>query len=241
MQTQLNFWKPQIVKYQDALSLVGDYYTRTIAVFSSIEEEATQHSQQLYENYSGSENTDPAQVAEWAEMEGFEKYEALTLMRTNHLLMTFTMLYHLWEQQLINFTLHELSRYLTFGKKRADFPDIQMIFKLHGIDIDKTKSWTKIRELKFLANTIKHGDGNSADKLRKIRPDFFTWEVIGTDDTLEFSGSVLLNNYSLQTSEKDLYAYIEATKNFWDEMPETAYSDAEKIIEAFGQQQSGGE
>ncbi len=222
-----------MIQYQNDLSLIEDYYKRTIIVFSDIEKEAQQHSQLLYENYPGSEYTDPASVAEWAEMEGFEKYEALALMKVNHLLMTFTMLYHLWEQQLIKFALHELSHYLTFEKKSAAFSDVQTIFKLHGIDIDKTELWTKIRELKFLANTIKHGDGESADKLRKIRPDFFSWEVIGSDDTLKFSGSVLLENYSLQVSEKDLYAYIEATKNFWDEMPERAYSDTEKIIEEF--------
>jgi hypothetical protein len=43
-------------------------------------------------------------------------------------------------------------------KKRANFSDVQKIFKLHEIDIDKIESWVKIRELKFLANTITFGN-----------------------------------------------------------------------------------
>jgi hypothetical protein len=240
MITQLYFWKPLIIQYQNDLSLIDDYYRRTIIVFSDIEKEAQQHAQQLYENYPGSEDTDAASVAEWAEMEGVERFQTLALMKANHLLMTITMLYHLWEQQLIKFTLREMSHYLKSEKKAADFFDIQEIFRLHGVDIDKTESWTKIRELKFLVNTIKHGDGTSADKLRKIRPDFFDWDVVKMD-TLELSGAVLLDNYSLQVSEKDLYSYIEATKNFWDEMPERAYSDTETIIEQFKKQRRSAE
>jgi hypothetical protein len=60
----------------------------------------------------------------------------------------------------------------------------------------------------------------------------FQWDVINSD-TLELSGSVLLDNYSLQVCEIDLYAYIDAAKTFWDEMPERAYSNTEKIIKAF--------
>ncbi|HHY08262.1 MAG TPA: hypothetical protein GX530_07025 [Corynebacteriales bacterium] len=51
--------------------------------------------------------------------------------------------------------------------------------------------------------------------------------------TLKLSGSVLLDEYSLQVKESDLLDYLKATKNFWDEMPERAFSDADTIIEAF--------
>ena len=50
---------------------------------------------------------------------------------------------------------------------------------------------------------------------------------------LELHGAVLLDSYSLQVKESDLYDYIKATKNFWDEMPERAYSDTETIISIF--------
>ena len=233
METQLYFWKPLIEEYQKTISLVGDYHKRTMVVFSDIKKEAENYAEEFYENYPATEDTDPASVAEWAEEISLEKYQSLSNMKFNHLLMTISMLYHVWEQQLIKFTIHELQHYLKFDKKTVSFNDVQTVFRLHGVDILNTESWTKIRELKLLVNTIKHGDGESADKLRKIKPDFFcSPDLFGKEtDTLDLYGSVLLDEYSLQISEDDLYAYIEATKKFWDEMPERAYSNTETIIE----------
>ncbi len=240
METQLYFWKPLIGEYQKAISLVEDYHKRTMVVFSDIKKEAENYAKEFYENYPATEDTDPASVAEWAVEISLEKYQSLSNMKFNHLLMTIAMLYHVWEQQLIKFTIHELKRYLNFDKKSISFNDVQTVFRLHGVDILKTESWTRIRELKLLGNTIKHGDGDSADKLRKIRPDFFCFpdlfRINKETDTLDLCGSVLLDEYSLKISEDDLYAYIEATKKFWDEMPERAYSNTETIIEEFTKQ-----
>lgn len=238
--TQLYFWKPLIRDYQQDISLVGDYHKRTMVVFSDIDKEVEKYAEELYESFPGTEDTDLASVAEWAQDEAIKKYQTLSIMKSNHLLMTISMLYHLWEQQLIKFTIHELERCLKFDNKTMSLSDIQLIFRLHGVDILKTKSWLKLRELKCLVNTIKHGDGDSADKLRKIRPDFFLLPDLFPDDkeidTLELCGSVLLDEYSLQVSEGDLYPYIEAAKEFWDEMPERAYSDTETLIEEFKKQ-----
>lgn len=221
--------------HKKELSLVEDYYNRTKPVFENIEKEADHYANSLYKNYPAAEYTDQASVAEWATEQGIEMYDTLSTMRSNHLLMTVSMLYHIWEQQLIRFTIHELQRYIKFDKRSVEYDDVQKIFELHGVDIPHSKSWGKIRELKFLANTIKHADGPSADKLRKIRPDFFELEVkiINEIDILELHGAVLLDSYSLQVKESDLYDYIKATKNFWDEMPERAYSDTETIISIF--------
>jgi hypothetical protein len=244
MQTQLYFWRPLIEKYQNDISLIDDYHKRTMVVFSDINKEAEKYADELFERYPATEDTDPASVAEWAQDRAIEKYQTLAIMKSNHLLMTISMLYHLWEQQLIKFTIHELQHYLKFDRKSVSFSDVQLIFRLHGVDILETSSWLKLRELKWLVNTIKHGDGESADKLRKIRPDFFNFPALfGSSietDTLELYGAVLLDEYSLQVSEEDLYTYIEAAKKFWDEMPERAYSDTETLIEESKKQQHKG-
>ena len=166
--TQLYFWKPLIEDYQKDISLVGDYYKRTMVVFSDIDKEVEKYAEEFYENFPGTEDTDPASVAELAQEKAIEKYQTLSIMKSNHMLMTISMLYHLWEQQLIKFTIHELQHDLTFDKKSMSFSDVQLIFRLHGVDILGTHSWLKLRELKCLANTIKHGDGDSADKLQKL-------------------------------------------------------------------------
>lgn len=233
MQSQLYFWEPLMGRHKKELSLVEDYYNRTRMQFIDIEKEADNYADSLYNNYHGSEDADPSSVAEWATEQGIEMYETLSIMKSNHLLMTISMLYHIWEQQLIKFTISELENHFKLETKALTYGEVQIIFKLHGVDILDTKSWKSIRELKLLVNTIKHGIGESSAKLKKIRPDFFELDEISSGDTLELSGSVLLDEYSLQVKESDLFGYVKATKSFWDEMPERAYSDAETIIEAF--------
>ena len=244
MQTQLYFWKPLIEVYQKDIAVIRDYHKRTMVVFNDIDKEADKYANNLYENFPGTEYTDPASVAEWAQDRAIEKYETLSIMKSNHLLMTISMLYHIWEQQLIKFTIHELQHYLKFDKRSVSFSDVQLIFRLHGVDIVKTYSWLKLRELKSLVNTIKHGDGESANKLRKIRPDFFNLpnQLFSSKkaDTLELYGAVLLDQYSLNVSEDDLYIYIEAANKFWDEMPERAYSDTEILVEELRKQRNMG-
>ena len=141
------------------------------------------------------------------------------------------MLYHIWEQQLIKFCIKELSSDIKFEEKSLDYYDVKNIFEIHGIKIEEKNAWKKLRELKALVNTIKHGDGDSANKLRKIRPDFFKIDFLKDTDTLELHESVLLDEYSLQVEESDFDDYIRATKEFWDEMPERAYANIESVLE----------
>lgn len=217
-------------KHKTQLSLVKDYYERTKVQFKNIEDETDKYSNSLYNNFANNEDTDPALIAEWAMEQGVDMYETLSVMKLNNLLMTISMLYHIWEQQLIKFTIDELQHYgVKLTPKALSYNEVQGIFNLYGVSIDKTDSWKKIKELKALVNTIKHGDGKSAETLRKVRPDFFKLDEID-NDTLDLSGSVLLNEYSLQVKEKDLYEYIEATKHFWNEMPERAYCDDTKVL-----------
>lgn len=225
-------------EYQRELSLVEDYYRRTAAVFEDIEDEAEKYGEQLFENYPATEDTDPGSVAEWVEQKKFDKYLTLRLMKSNHLLMTVSMLYHMWEQQLVRFTIREMKYHIPFREKEIPFEHVLVIFRLHNVDILKTRAWVKLHELKSLVNTVKHGDGNSADKLRKIRPDFFELDIlkkselqtIKKTDTLELYESVFFDEYALQVSETDLYAYVNAAKGFWDEFPERVFSETELLL-----------
>ncbi|GIP44453.1 hypothetical protein J45TS6_29120 [Paenibacillus sp. J45TS6] len=232
METQLYFWKPLMQRHKKELAMVEDYFNKTKTFFHDIDKQATEYGDKLFREYPADEDTDFSAVAEAANEESAEMYENLLRMQSNHLLMTISLLYHTWEQQLIKFTLSEMSNYFDFTKRVLDFKGVQTIFKLHKVDITKTEAWSEIRELKFLANTIKHGDGESADKLRKIRPDFFTSEYFDDPvDLLKLNGAVLLDGYTIKAHESDLYNYIIAVQKFWDEMPERAFSDTKKIIE----------
>ncbi|WP_449619502.1 hypothetical protein [Robertmurraya sp. Marseille-Q9965] len=231
--TQLYFWKPLMERYKKELSMVAEYYNRTIPSFCDIEKEATDYADSIYNNFPADENTDPATVADFANDEGIQLYEFLNTMKKNHLLMTISMLSQVWEQQLIKFSLTEMRHFLSFDNNALSFGDAKKIFELHGVIFKELLSWNKIREMRLLVNTIKHGDGESAKKLRKIRPDYFELDFIKGTDTLELAGAVLLDSYSLMVEEQDFRSYVEATETFWDEMPERAYSNVDSIILAF--------
>jgi hypothetical protein len=223
MKTQLYFYKPLMKKYQKDLSLVEIYYNKTKIHFENIEKEANDYANSVFKNYLVTENTDESSVAEFAIDKGHEMYESLLTMKSTHLLMTISMLYHIWEQQLLQFTKSELEHNIQFNDTSLAVKHIVAIFKEHNIELPNKKSWKTIQELKMLTNIIKHGEGVSSKKLRKIRPGFFNKKDIPT--------FFLLDNYSLNVSELDLYSYIAATKDFWNELPERAFAEIDKIIE----------
>ena len=112
METLLCFDKIQMSKHKEELSIVEDYYNRTKHQFDNIEKEADEYAKSFYNNYPMTEYIDQADIADKALDRGLEFYETLSIMKSNHLLMTISMLYHIWEQQLIKFTIEELEHYL---------------------------------------------------------------------------------------------------------------------------------
>lgn len=126
-----------------------------------------------------------------------------------------------------------MCHFLPLHNNALSFGEVKKIFELHCVKFEETESWAKIREMRLLVNTIKHGDGDSAKRLRKIRPDYFELDIIKGTDTLELAGAVLLDSYSLMVEEQDFRSYVGATETFWDEMPERAYSNVDSIISAF--------
>lgn len=223
-ETQLYFWRPLIEKHKQELSFLVDYYNKTKVQFDNIEQEAREYAESLSRKVYIDEDTDIADVIAWISELEIKFYEKLLRMKSNHFLTVIFQLYQTWEQQIVKFTIKEMRHY--FDVPSLEYDEVQKIFKLHGVDITKTKAWPKLRELKLLANTIKHGEGASASKLRKIRPDFF---VVHGVDILKLRGSILLEEISLQVKESDFFEYVEATIAFWDEMPERAFADEELL------------
>lgn len=79
-------------KFKKELSMVGEYFIRTKPIFDNIEKEADDYTHSLYKNYPADEYTDMFSVAEAASEEGMYFYETLETMKSNHLLMTISML-----------------------------------------------------------------------------------------------------------------------------------------------------
>jgi hypothetical protein len=240
IRTQLYFWKPLMERHKKELAMVEEYYNRTKPSFDDIEKEVTDYADYIYHNFPADENTDYSTVADYANDEGIQRYDLLGTLKKNHLLMTISMLCQIWEQQLIKFTLTEMGHFIKFNNDSLSFSDAKKIFELHDVKIEDLESWRSIMEMRLLVNTIKHGDGESARKLRRIRPDYFELDIIKGTDTLELAGAVLLDSYSLMVEEQDFENYVETTKMFWSEMPECAYSDVNSIITALNKKKERG-
>lgn len=226
MELQLYFYRPMILSYIKELELVDVYYRKSQPAFEFTDDEIYKEVNDIFSSLVIPERADPSEIAESMEEMGVELYESYRMMKSNHLFITISLLAHMWEQQISKFITRELNNDIATPIGAMEFKDAKEILDLFGLDVTNRASWSKIKELRHLVNTIKHGEGKSAKKLRNLRPDFFEGEGLFEGDVydiLEINGSVLLDPYSLNVKETDLQEYINATKEFWDEMPERAY------------------
>ena len=86
--------------------------------------------------------------------------------------------------------------------------------KEYGIDIKKFACWSKIDELRLVANTVKHAEGSSSQKLRNIRPDLFKNPYLSG-----FLGLPVPNPQIFQPLfGDDLYVSLQDVKGYRDQL-----------------------
>lgn len=184
------------------------------------------------------ENIDPGSLAERALEIGIEHYSYLKFGKYNLTASWHATLYQLWEQQSRLFLFREMSHVckIKFETFCTNLSEIKNFYKFHNVEIEAFSCWVKIEELRHLCNVIKHGDGDSAKKLRKINPVLFKRE--GEVDYMEAYKTTLLND-TLNINEVTLNVYKEALLSFWDEIPERNYSntDAQALDGFFSRQE----
>ena len=168
-------------------------FERLLPVYNNIEDEAKQIEKDKLESLSKSfnpETMDPSDAYQEAWEDGAEHYSIQHEMKQEFLLNNATWLFHLFEKDCL----------LMFdGKKGIDA--INYLNGL-GIETDSNSKWHTInKELRLLANAIKHGEGPSFTALEVLRPDFF-------DSTY--------STVQVKINAQDLEHYIDSMKNFWN-------------------------
>ena len=204
------------------------YFKKLLPVFKDIESDADKYANDFYDNFmsqpASDDFIDPSSIAEEALDIGIEHYSYLKLGKYRLAATRHATLYQIWEQQSRLFLFREMSRVykIQFESFCTNLSEIKKKFKLHNVDIESFSCWPQINELRLLCNVIKHGDGDSAKELRKIKPTLFKQED-GTDHMKIFKTTLL--EETLNIDEKTLQNYSKALLSFWDEIPERNYSD----------------
>lgn len=233
MYSQLYLWEPLRQQYIDDLTTIKNMFIERIQpVFANPEAEAKQYANQLWQSLMNcpcaeDECADPGDYVEFVQDKEIERYEMLSLMRYRNIGMWLSCLCQVWEQQLYSFIMHEAEREgLKYDSKvsKRGFAFTKEAFDFHQQRFEAMPVWTKIKELRLLVNVIKHAEGDSEEKLRKIRPDYFVQDVYGTKyDLISLYHTTLLEP-TLIIKEQDFIDYFDALVQFWKDLPERMYS-----------------
>ena len=237
MKSQLYLWSKLREKLVAEIELFRDTYAERVQpVFANVEEEADKIQENYYNQFMSTSVEDyncidPGDIADSALQLGLDYYEKYSLMRYNNLAMWIAMLYQYWEQQVRLFLFNEERH--TFEINFKDFCSkgiAQIIeeFRFHKINLEDLKCWEDINILRLVCNTLKHGDGGAAQKLKQIEPKFFIREGLKDYDLLAVYKSTLLYEV-LNISDEDFRKFCNSLIEFWRELPESMYSD--EIIE----------
>lgn len=217
-------------KYIDDLTILKDmFFERVQPAFANAESEANAYKDELWESIASQscevdDNVDLSDEAVWVEEESFERYKLLSLMHYRNLAAWICNLCQVWEQQLYAFIVREAqSEGLKYDAEeiKSGFKFSKAVFKWHQQSFDKMDMWDKVQELRWLVNVIKHAEGSSEQKLRKVRPEFFKDEGY---DLMSLYHTSLLEK-TLMVKEQDFCDYYKALVEFWMALPERMYTE----------------
>jgi len=160
------------------LKAYGQYVLEDLVpTFANLSERAdaitTSEFKRLGEQPAGEDcDGDMSVAAEVAQDKGEAFYGTMVAIRQTSLNLFAAGLFHLLEQLLA-----DLCRDGAFDTPPPSDTKLSMVAAWYlsnfNLDLSKLSAWPKIEQLRLLANTVKHGEGDSAAKLRAIRPDLF--------------------------------------------------------------------
>ena len=156
---------------------------------------------------------------------GIDLYQTLWGVRQAILNVSAADLYHLFEQQLLPFhrrqVLHPSQQY---DQSQLSVEDFKSALSTVALDLDTLPSWPAIKELRLLANAVKHAEGKSAAGLKEVRPQLFADPSLAMGGVTDFgiprSIFVPLAGRDIYVTRDDLARYRSAIATFWKEFGE---------------------
>lgn len=223
-----HFWRHIFEKdfAQQLTEIVVALEQRVLPGFEGIEAEAQAHSERLYAEAGalpGTGDEDPAALAQAAQDAGVDRYMLLRGIRQGIVNLFAASLYHAFEQQAMTFLRKELLHPTEKNDSGLfEMAELRKRLSADGIDVTSFRSWPVIDELRLVANTVKHAEGPSAEKLHALRPDFFReagFPELG-EWVIRWKPHVFqpLVGKDLYLEPKDVRAYLKSLLEFWEEL-----------------------
>ena len=159
-----------------------------------------------------------AEIADIAHDAGLNHYLMLSGIRQGLINMFAVGLYHLFEQQLLQFHRRELLEISEEeDEKLWNVPTAITRLESKGFEAERLACWPTIDELRLVANTVKHADGASAKQLRQRQPRYFQ-SPAAAEFGIEATKSQLfrpLGGEDLFLAVNDIQIYHAAIVEFW--------------------------
>lgn len=209
-------------------SLIEVLVNRVLPTFEGIEKEAEEREMAEYERLISLPSDGDIEMSDLAELAtdaGISHYELMTGIRQGIVNMFAANLYHVFEQQVMQFHRKEVLDLAEENDENLFKLDIllERLAILH-INIPAFNSWETIEELHLVANTVKHAEGRSSNQLHVLRSDLF---IAPYDTDISFqvqnvSSRVYkpLMGEDLYISLDDIRLYGNAIIKFWEELSE---------------------
>ncbi len=226
MHFNVNFWRGHFratlpVELEKVTEILEK---RILPQFTNIEAEATEIQEKtLTECQARPSNgdEDPSEIVDAAFNAGLQHYSLMQGLSQGVVNLFAASLFHMHEQYLMVFYKRELCdpRQKVDLKKLSPSKAIARLESL-GVNVKELPSWPRLKEVELLANTIKHGDGASAEELRKKRPEYFNdpnvpaelnfWPALHLDKPLLGEG--------VYVGITDISEIKQALVAFWEEL-----------------------
>jgi hypothetical protein len=227
METQPRFQAEYFIRdYRQELDRYAVVFQeRIVSAFSNLEAEAKQIEDETYArmgDHINPEYADPEDGMEDAFHAGVNFYLTTDAVRQGVFNLITAGLYHMLEQQAQYLaTRRVLLDRIVQPDGSGGFKQLQKLLKqTFNIDVVSFQSWALLNELRLVANTIKHGDGGSAEELKLLNPDLFRDPL----DPFPHIPNVPLRplvGEGLRLTEDHFNSYKACIEKFWDELTDT--------------------
>lgn len=201
--------------------LYNEYINKIATLYKTPEEEADKYEKYLENNpneysYILSEEDILPEIQYLV----FQRYLLIKNIKYRYLCMNIVIIYQMLEQflssMLKNRMLISMDNNLKekYKKSRFHLDDIKKLYKEdYNYEFDNNEYYKEIYELRLLDNCIKHGEGWSANELKKINSKYFN----KLSSSYPYNDTIIHDN--LEINNKDFEKFYTAIINFINDMP----------------------